>query len=91
MNTLPYRLTEIYDDRTREALFQDVIAHYNDPDLTALLWVIDGAMTGDPEIIADLKSEIECLTDEVRDLEAALAEQRDDAAYWQHLAEAAGQ
>ena len=87
MNILPYRLSEIYEDKTREALFQDVIAHYNDPDLTALLWVIDGAMTADPEIIADLKSEIECLTGEIRDMEAALQEQREDAAYWRGIAE----
>jgi hypothetical protein len=80
-------LSEIYEDKTREALFQDVIAHYNDPDLTALLWVIDGAMTADPEIIADLKSEIECLTGEIRDMEAALQEQREDAAYWRGIAE----
>jgi hypothetical protein len=90
MNILPYRLSEIYDNKTREALFQDVIAHYSDPDLTALLWAIDGAMTGDPETIADLKSEIECLTGEVRDMEDALQEQRDDAAYWRGLAEDAG-
>jgi hypothetical protein len=83
MNILPYRLSEIYDNKTREALFQDVIAHYNDPDLTALLWAIDGAMTADPETIADLKSE-------VRDMEDALQEQRDDAAYWRGLAEDAG-
>lgn len=91
MNTLPYRLSEIYDNKTREALFQDVIAHYNDPDLTALLWAIDGAMTADPEIIAELKSEIECLTDEVHDLEDALQDQREDAAYWRGIAEDAGQ
>jgi hypothetical protein len=83
MNILPYRLSEIYDNKTREALFQDVIAHYSDPDLTALLWAIDGAMTADPETIADLKSEI-------RDMEDALQEQRDDAAYWRGLAEDAG-
>ena len=90
MNILPYRLSEIYDDRSRNALFEDVIHHIKDPSLTALLWAIDGAMTADPDAIADLKDEIDSLTGEIRDLEAALAEQRDDAAYWQHLAEDAG-
>ena len=90
MNILPYRLSEIYDDRSRKALFEDVIHHINDPSLTAMLWAIDGAMQEDPAAIADLKDEIDSLTGEIRDLEAALAEQRDDAAYWQHLAEAAG-
>lgn len=87
MNILPYRLSEIHDDKDRKALFEDVIAHFNDPNLTALLWAIDGAMTGDPETIADLKEEILCLTGEVRDMEEALQEQRDDAAYWRSQAE----
>ena len=91
MNILPYRLSELFDDRSRQALFEDVIAHFGDHHLTALLWAVHGAMQEDPAAIADLKDEIDSLTGEIRDLEAALAEQRDDAAYWQHLAEAAGQ
>ena len=82
MNILPYRLSEIYDDRSRKALFEDVIHHINDPSLTALLWAIDGAMQEDPAAIADLKDEIRTLNSELEDMAAALEEQREDAAYW---------
>jgi hypothetical protein len=82
MNILPYRLSEIYDDKDRKALFEDVIAHYSDPDLTALLWAIDGAMQEDPAATADLKDEIRTLKSELEDMAAALEEQREDAAYW---------
>jgi hypothetical protein len=87
MNILPYRLSEIYDDRSRRALFEDVIHHIKDPSLTALLWAIDGAMTGDPETIADLKEEIRALESELEDMAASLEEQREDAAYWRGIAE----
>jgi hypothetical protein len=87
MNILPYRLSEIYDDRSRKALFEDVIHHIKDPSLTALLWAIDGAMTGDPETIADLKEEIRALESELEDMAASLEEQREDAAYWRGIAE----
>ena len=95
MNILPYRLSEIYDDKSRKALFEDVIHHINDPSLTALLWAIDGAMQEDPAAIADLKGEIDSLNDQITDLEAdisvletALEEQRRDADYWREQAEA---
>lgn len=87
MNILPYRLSEIYDDRSRKALFEDVIHHINDPSLTALLWAIDGAMQEDPAAIADLKDEIRTLNSELEDMAAALEEQREDAAYWRGIAE----
>jgi hypothetical protein len=87
MNILPYRLSEIYDDRSRKALFEDVIHHINDPSLTALLWAIDGAMQEDPAAIADLKDEIRTLNSELEDMAAALEEQREDAAYWRSQAE----
>jgi hypothetical protein len=87
MNILPYRLSEIYDDRSRKALFEDVIHHINDPSLTALLWAIDGAMQADPETISDLKEEIRFLESQVEDMAAALEEQREDAAYWRGIAE----
>jgi hypothetical protein len=87
MNILPYRLSEIYDDKDRKALFEDVISNFNDPNLTALLWAIDGAMTADPETIADLNDEIRTLKSELEDMAAALEEQREDAAYWRSQAE----
>jgi hypothetical protein len=87
MNILPYRLSEIYDDRSRKALFEDVIHHINDPSLTALLWAIDGAMQEDPAAIADLKDEIRTLNSELEDMAASLEEQREDAAYWRSQAE----
>jgi hypothetical protein len=87
MNILPYRLSEIHDDRSRKALFEDVIHHINDPSLTALLWAIDGAMQADPETISDLKEEIRLLESQVEDMAAALEEQREDAAYWRGIAE----
>jgi hypothetical protein len=87
MNILPYRLSEIYDDRSRKALFEDVIHHINDPSLTALLWAIDGAMQEDPAAIADLKDEIRTLNSELEDMAEALEEQREDAAYWRSQAE----
>jgi TolA-binding protein len=87
MNILPYRLSEIYDDRSRKALFEDVIHHINDPSLTALLWAIDGAMQEDPAAIADLEDEIRTLNSELEDMAAALEEQREDAAYWRSQAE----
>jgi hypothetical protein len=87
MNILPYRLSEIYDDRSRKALFEDVIHHINDPSLTALLWAIDGAMQEDPAAIADLKDEIRTLNSELEDMAAALEEQREDAAYWRSQAD----
>ena len=87
MNILPYRLSEIYDDRSRKALFEDVIHHIKDPSLTALLWAIDGAMQEDPAAIADLKDEIRTLNSELEDMAAALEEQREDAAYWRSQAD----
>jgi hypothetical protein len=87
MNILPYRLSEIYDDKSRKALFEDVIAHFGDPSLTALLWAIDGAMQTDPATISDLKEEIRALESEVEDMAASLEEQREDAAYWRSQAE----
>jgi hypothetical protein len=87
MNILPYRLSEIYDDRSRKALFEDVIHHIKDPSLTALLWAIDGAMQEDPAAIADLNDEIRTLKSELEDMAAALEEQREDAAYWRSQAE----
>jgi hypothetical protein len=87
MNILPYRLSEIYDDRSRKALFEDVIHHIKDPSLTALLWAIDGAMQEDPAAIADLKDEIRTLNSELEDMAAALEEQREDASYWRSQAE----
>jgi hypothetical protein len=87
MNILPYRLSEIYDDRSRKALFEDVIHHIKDPSLTALLWAIDGAMQADPHEIADLQSQIAGLESELEDMAAALEEQREDAAYWRGIAE----
>ena len=87
MNILPYRLSEIYDDKSRKALFEDVAAHFGDPNLTALLWAIDGAMQADPETITDLKEEIRSLESQVEDMAAALEEQREDAAYWRSQAD----
>jgi hypothetical protein len=87
MNILPYRLSEIYDDRSRKALFEDVIHHINDPSLTALLWAIDGAMQEDPAAIDDLKDEIRTLKSELEDMAAALEEQREDASYWRSQAD----
>jgi hypothetical protein len=87
MNILPYRLSEIYDDKSRKALFEDVIYHINDPSLTALLWAIDGAMQGDPETITDMQSQIDVLESELEDMAAALEEQREDAAYWRGIAD----
>jgi chromosome segregation ATPase len=95
MNILPYRLSELFDDKSRQALFEDVIAHFGDHHLTALLWAIHGAMQEDPAAIADLKDEIDSLNDQITDLEAdisvletALEEQRRDADYWREQAEA---
>jgi hypothetical protein len=87
MNILPYRLSEIHDDRSRKALFEDVIHHINDPSLTALLWAIDGAMQEDPAATADLNDEIRTLKSELEDMAAALEEQREDAAYWRSVAD----
>jgi hypothetical protein len=87
MNILPYRLSELFDDKSRQALFEDVIAHFGDHHLTALLWAIHGAMQADPETISDLKEEIRFLESQVEDMAAALEEQREDAAYWRGIAE----
>lgn len=67
MNILPYRLSEIYGDKDRQALFVDVADHFKNHELTALLLAIHDAMME---------------AREVEDMAAALEEQREDAVYW---------
>ena len=91
MIALQYRLHELYDDKTRRALIDDMIDHYAaDPDLVAFLRAVDGAVGAASEEAQEemqrLEEEIECLKDERNDLETTVAELRSDLDYWQERA-----
>lgn len=91
MIALQYRLHELYDDKTRRALIDDMIDHYAaDPDLVAFLRAADAAIgaTSDDaqEDIKRLEEEVECLKDERNDLETTVAELRTDLEYWKERA-----
>jgi predicted nuclease with TOPRIM domain len=88
MIALQYRLHELYDDKTRRALIDDMLTHYAaDSDLVAFLRAADaaiGAASDDAqEDIKRLEEEVSCLKDERNDLETTVAELRDDLEYWQ--------
>lgn len=88
MIALQYRLHELYDDKTRRALIDDMIDHYAaDSDLVAFLRAADAAIGATSEEaqedIKRLEEEVECLKDERNDLETTVAELRDDLEYWQ--------
>lgn len=91
MIALQYRLHELYDDKTRRALIDDMIDHYAaDPDLVAFLRAADAAIgaTSDDaqEEMQRLEEEVECLKDERNDLETTVAELRTDLEYWKERA-----
>ena len=95
MIALQYRLSELYDDRTRRALIDAMIDHYAaDPDLVAFLRAVDNAVgAASEEAQEELKDEIECLKDEIEglkdernDLETTVAELRTDLEYWKERA-----
>lgn len=91
MIALQYRLHELYDDKTRRALIDDMIDHYAaDPDLVAFLRAADAAIgaTSDDaqEEMQKLEEEIECLKDERNDLETTVSELRTDLEYWKERA-----
>ncbi len=91
MIALQYRLDELYDDKTRRALIDDMLTHYAaDPDLVAFLRAIDGAVGAASdeaqEEIKRLEEDIECLIDERNDLETTVAELRTDLEYWKERA-----
>lgn len=91
MIALQYRLHELYDDKTRRALIDDMIDHYAaDADLVAFLRAADAAIgaTSDDaqEDIKRLEEEVECLKDERNDLETTVAELRTDLEYWKERA-----
>ena len=91
MIALQYRLHELYDDKTRRALIDDMLTHYAaDPDLVAFLRAIDGAVGAASdeaqEEIKRLEEDIECLIDERDDLETTVAELRTDLEYWKERA-----
>ena len=91
MIALQYRLDELYDDKTRRALIDDMLTHYAaDPDLVAFLRAADAAIgaTSDDaqEEMQRLEEEIECLKDERNDLETTVAELRTDLEYWKERA-----
>lgn len=91
MIALQYRLHELYDDKTRRALIDDMIDHYAaDPDLVAFLRAADAAIgaTSDDaqEEMQRLEEEVECLKDERNDLETTVSELRTDLEYWKERA-----
>jgi chromosome segregation ATPase len=91
MIALQYRLHELYDDKTRRALIDDMLTHYAaDPDLVTFLRAADAAIgaTSDDaqEEMQRLEEEIECLKDERNDLETTVAELRTDLEYWKERA-----
>lgn len=91
MIALQYRLHELYDDKTRRALIDDMMTHYAaDPDLVAFLRAADAAIgaTSDDaqEEMQRLEEEIECLIDERDDLETTVSELRTDLEYWKERA-----
>ena len=91
MIALQYRLHELYDDKTRRALIDDMLTHYAaDPDLVAFLRAADAAIgaTSDDaqEEMQRLEEEVECLKDERNDLETTVSELRTDLEYWKERA-----
>jgi cell division protein FtsB len=91
MIALQYRLHELYDDKTRRALIDDMLTHYAaDADLVAFLRAVGGAVGAaseeSQEEMQRLEEEIECLTDERNDLETTVAELRTDLEYWKERA-----
>ena len=74
MIALQYRLHELYDDRMRRALIDQMIDHYAaDPDLVAFLRAVDNAV-GAPseeaqEDIKRLEEDYDYLQDKLADLE----------------------
>ena len=91
MIALQYRLHELYDDKTRRALIDDMLTHYAaDPDLVAFLSAVDGAVgaaSEEPqEDIKRMEDEAEYLQDEIYALEATVAELRSDLEYWKERA-----
>jgi hypothetical protein len=91
MIALQYRLHELYDDKTRRALIDDMLTHYAaDPDLVAFLRAVDGAVGAASddaqEDIKRLEDEAEYLQDEIYALEATVAELRTDLEYWKERA-----
>lgn len=91
MIALQYRLTELYDDKTRRALIDDMLTHYAaDPDLVAFLRAVDGAVGAaseeSQEDIKRMEDEAEYLQDEIYALEATVAELRTDLEYWKERA-----
>lgn len=91
MIALKYRLHELYDDKTRRALIDDMLTHYAaDPDLVAFLRAADAAIgaTSDDaqEEMQRLEEEVECLKDERNDLETTVSELRTDLEYWKERA-----
>ena len=91
MIALQYRLHELYDDKTRRALIDDMLTHYAaDPDLVAFLCAVDGAVGAaseeSQEDIKTMEDEAEYLQDEIYALEATVTKLRTDLEYWKERA-----
>lgn len=91
MIALQYRLHELYDDKTRRALIDDMLTHYAaDADLVAFLRAVDGAVGAaseeSQEEMQRMEDEAEYLQDEIYALEATVAELRTDLEYWKERA-----
>lgn len=87
MIALQYRLHELYDDKTRRALIDDMLTHYAaDPDLVAFLRAVDnavGAASDDAqEEIDELRAELSGAQDEMNAMEITIDELRADLDYW---------
>lgn len=87
MIALQYRLHELYDDKTRRALIDDMLTHYAaDPDLVAFLRAADAAIgaTSDDaqEEIDELRAELSGAQDEMNAMEITIDELRADLDYW---------
>ena len=87
MIALQYRLHELYDDKTRRALIDQMIDHYAaDADLVAFLRAVDNAVGAASEEaqeeIDELRSELSGAQDEMNAMEITIDELRSDLDYW---------
>lgn len=77
MIALQYRLHELYDDKTRRALIDQMIDHYAaDADLVAFLRAADAAIGATSE---EAQEEMDQLSDEIGSLHDQLADLEEEA------------
>ena len=77
MIALQYRLHELYDDKTRRALIDDMLTHYAaDPDLVAFLRAVDNAVGAASE---EAQKEMDQLSDEIGSLHDQLSDLEEEA------------